>query len=125
MLVQSYEAGARLNDIPAVTQQLRGLCAGGDDDAEVAELRRALITSIARWYGRGLFHDGEGTNRAHTRPAGPTDSRPNPDPRDCVVSRTALQDCFTPIRTRVTSCCQRRRPRRGGRYDIVSVVQIS
>jgi hypothetical protein len=76
VLVQSYEAGARLNDIPAVTQQLRGLCAGGDD-AEVAELRRALITSIARWYGRGLFHDGEGTNRAQldTRPAGPTDRR--------------------------------------------------
>ena len=58
VLVQRFEPGAALNAIDKVAEQLRaseGL-SGGTEQGTEGQL--PLLTSIARWYGRGLFLDG-------------------------------------------------------------------
>eukprot|EP01044_Picomonas_judraskeda_P006239 COSAG03_NODE_615_length_6697_cov_23.571688_3_plen_709_part_00 len=57
VLVQRYEPGAALNAIDKVAEQLRAN-EGLNEGQPSTEGQLQLLTSIARWFGRGLFLDG-------------------------------------------------------------------
>ena len=59
MLVQAFQEGAALSDVAAVDAQLEASAGQGDGAAAAdGERKLALLRTIARWYGRGLFLDG-------------------------------------------------------------------
>ena len=58
VLVQRFEAGAALNAIDKVAEQLRESEGLSADTEQGTQGQLPLLSSIARWYGRGLFLDG-------------------------------------------------------------------